>query len=60
MFCLIEMLSVGTREINPNQMDVNSLIVLLRLEGKCSISSISEILKTLNYPHSSEGIKAYF
>ena len=57
MFCLTEMLSIQSREeINPHQMDVNQLIVLLRLEGKCSISSISEILKTLNYPHSSEGM----
>ena len=56
MFCLTEMLSVQSREIKPHQMDANQLIVLLRLEGKCSLSSISEILKVLNYPSSSESM----
>ena len=55
MFCLTEMLSVQSRrEVNPHQIDVNQLIVLLRLEGKCSLSSISEILNVLSYPCSSE------
>ncbi len=53
---LTEMLDVESREIKSPQMDIEPLIVLLRLEGKCSIGSISEILKTLNYPHSSEGM----
>ena len=56
MFCLTEILSVQSREMKPHQMDVNQLIVLLRLEGKCSISSISEILKVLNYPNTSQGM----
>ena len=56
MFCLTEMLSVQSQEMNPHQMNVNQLIVLLRLEGKCSVSSISEILKVLNYPCNSESM----
>jgi len=56
MFCLTEMLSVQSRELNPHQMGVNQLIVLLRLEGKWHRSSISEILKVLNYPYNSESM----
>lgn len=53
---LTEMLSVESRNIPSHQMDVESFIVLLRLEGKCSIASISEILTALNYPSNSTGM----
>jgi len=53
---LSEMFEVESRETTLPQMDVEPLIVLLRLEGKCSISSISEILKTLNYQNTSQGM----
>jgi DNA-binding phage protein len=56
LLCLTEILSVESRDVPSHQMDAESLIVLLRLEGKCSISSISEILTALNYPFNSTGM----
>jgi len=50
------MLSVESQEIKSHQMDVETLIVLLRFSGKSSISNISEILKALNYQNNSEGM----
>jgi hypothetical protein len=53
---LSEMLTVESRQVPSNQMEIEAFILLLRLEGKCSISSISEILTTLNYPSHSTGM----
>ena len=56
MFCIAEMLSVQSHDVKPHHMGIEPLMVLLRLEGKCSISSISEILKALNYENNSQGM----
>lgn len=56
LLCLTELLNVESRKVSSHQMDIESFIVLLRLEGKCSISSISEILSMLNYPSTSTGM----
>ncbi|MDM8561525.1 hypothetical protein [Candidatus Parabeggiatoa sp. HSG14] len=53
---LSEMFRVESRNISNYQMDIEPFIILLRLEGKCSISSISEILKVLNYNKNSTGM----
>jgi len=41
---LSEMFTVESRQVPYDKMDIEAFILLLRLEGKCSISSISEIL----------------
>ena len=56
MLYLTEMFSVDSQNASPHQMDIAPLIALLRLEGKCSISNISEILKVLNYSENSTGM----
>lgn len=44
LFHLTMLFSLENSEISSDDIMLNHLIVLLRLEGKCSISSISEIL----------------
>ena len=56
LWCLTEMFRVDSHEVKPHPFPTEQLIVLLRLEGKCSLSSISEILKVLNHPNNSEGM----
>jgi hypothetical protein len=53
---LSEMLTVESLQVPSNKMEIEAFILLLRLEGKCSISSISEILTTLNYSSNSTGM----
>jgi hypothetical protein len=56
LWCLTEMFSVDSHKVKSHSFPTDQLIVLLRLEGKCSLSSISEILKVLNHPKNSEGM----
>ena len=56
LWCLTELFSVDSQKVNPHCFPTEQLIVLLRLEGKCSVGSISEILKILNHPNSSTGM----
>ena len=60
MLCLNDMVRIdhpiATREI----FDLKHLIVLLRLEGKCSISSISDILNKMGYRSDSTGMVSQF
>ena len=44
LFYLTMLFSIENSKIPPTAKELNPLIVLLRLEGKCSIGSISEIL----------------
>jgi hypothetical protein len=53
---LSEMFTVESHQVPSNKMDIEAFILLLRLEGKCSISSISEILTALDYPSTSTGM----
>jgi len=43
LLCLHELFNTESVATLPNQLDIDSAIVLLRLEGKVSISSISEM-----------------
>jgi hypothetical protein len=56
MICLSKMLSVESSNVPSHHMDIASFIVLLKLEGKCSHSSISEILTLSNYSTNSVGM----
>jgi hypothetical protein len=56
LFCLQEVLSIENISSLPTPLDPDSMIVLLRLEAKASISNISEILQAQNYPHYSTGM----
>jgi len=56
LICLTKMLNLESRNTPSHFIPIESFIVLLRLEGKCSISSISEILTALNYPSNSTGM----
>jgi hypothetical protein len=55
--CLNELFS-DHKEVKrlPNRLNLDSAIVLLRLEGNVSISGISEILQRQGYPHDSAGM----
>jgi hypothetical protein len=53
---LSEMLTVEYRQVPNKTMEIEAFILLLRLEGKCSIYSISEILTTWNYSCHSTGM----
>ena len=56
--CLNELFS-DYKEIDlppPNRLNLDSAIVLLRLEGNISLSGISEILRMQGYPHDSTGL----
>jgi len=56
LFCLSELFSVENNENIPYaRLDAIGMIVLLRLEGKVSISGIDEILNQQGYPHHSTG-----
>jgi hypothetical protein len=55
LLCLHELFSAHRLEV-PDQLDLNSTIALLRLEGRVSIAAISEILHKLDYPHNSTGM----
>lgn len=56
VLCLHELFTAHRLEIVPGRLDLDSIIVLLRLEGRVSLSGISEILRTLGYPHDSTGM----
>lgn len=56
LLCLHETRSCESILSKPTPLDLNTAIVLLRLEAKASISSISEILQAQDYPHSSTGM----
>ena len=56
-FYLYELFSQSTKLGDPlTQMSLDEMIVLLRLEAKASLSSISEIVKLHNYSKSSVGL----
>jgi hypothetical protein len=52
---LHELFSAHRLEV-PGRLDLDSIIALLRLEGRVSLAVISEILRTLGYPHDSTGM----
>lgn len=56
LLCLHELFSAHRLEVATGRLDLDSLIALLRLEGRVSIAAISEILHTLGYPHDSTGM----
>jgi len=57
MLCLNDLVTVDPPETSsPPQFDIDKVILLLRLEGKCSISSISNILKMMSYSKNSQGM----
>jgi hypothetical protein len=68
---LYHLLSVATRQLEAllsddkqrgqnGQRQFEQLLFLLRLEGKCSIASLSSILKALDYPPNSVGYLSEF
>jgi hypothetical protein len=57
LFCLSELFSVENSESIPYaRLDAVGMMVLLRLEGKVSISGIGEILDQQGHPHHSTGL----
>jgi hypothetical protein len=56
LLCLHKLLSAHQLEIVPDRLDLDSIIALLRLEGRVSLAAISEILHKLGYPHDSTGM----
>ncbi len=57
LFCLSEIFSVENCECIPYaRLDAVEMMVLLRLEGKVSISGIDQILDQQGYPHHSTGL----
>jgi hypothetical protein len=56
LLCLESLFNTENTAALPYSLDVDYAIVLLRLEGKVSISSISEILQMQGYEYSSTGM----
>lgn len=56
VLCLHELFSAHRLETVPDRLSLDSIIALLRLEGRVSLAGISEILHTLGYPHDSTGM----
>jgi hypothetical protein len=54
--CLQELFNDPQLETMPGRLDLDTIIVLLRLECKTSIGSISESLSKMGYPHHSTGM----
>lgn len=54
--CLYELFNTQQLKVLANRLDLDSMIVLLRLECKASIASISEMLGKMGYPHDSIGM----
>jgi hypothetical protein len=53
---LHDLFSVHQLETVLERLDLDSIIALLRLEGRVSLAGISEILHRLGYPHDSTGM----
>ncbi len=59
--CQLEALfSDDKQRVQNGQRQFEQLLFLLRLEGKCSIASLSSILKALDYPPNSAGYLSEF
>lgn len=56
VLCLSELFNAQRIESVPAKFELDALIALLRLEGRVSIASISEILRVLGYPRDSTGM----
>ena len=56
VLCLHELFTAHRLEIVPDRLDLDSIIALLRLEGRVSLAGISEILHALGYAHDSTGM----